>query len=260
MAGRRNTSHVSRSRFTGSLAGADFIMTWRTIVGDYTSRKLTNPGDRLVAISAVDRELQRVSSHEYLAGLWKHALPRLLQWAVRSRKSSKKQPEYTAPSWSWVSVIGEIGYNAHTRDTISDLEVVNVSLETDPCNNMFGKITYGVLLVRGQVAEVVIRPHRIGYHSVGMVTCCDPALESIAMGLGSLDLPADDFNQGIWNERLLLLLVDKRSGSGLILRRMGGAKYCRVGGFSFGWHTPKPPQAQVTRPKIPWVKSTIEIE
>lgn len=74
---------------------------WISIISDYTKRDLSNPADKLLAISAVAKahfqslEKPIQDSTRYLAGLWHHEMPLFLLWWVK--RPSFKSPE-TLPS------------------------------------------------------------------------------------------------------------------------------------------------------------------
>jgi hypothetical protein len=48
--------------------------TWNDAVRNYTSHSMSVSDDKLPAISAIARELQRCSGDRYLAGLWESTL------------------------------------------------------------------------------------------------------------------------------------------------------------------------------------------
>jgi hypothetical protein len=91
---------------------------WSRIVEAYSRCGLTNPTDRVVAIAGVASRLKRVFNDTFVAGLWKGRILHGLAWQIAStvsRKSEGKRPlsrdgreVYCGPSWSWVSVVGEI--------------------------------------------------------------------------------------------------------------------------------------------------------
>lgn len=228
-------------------------MTWEDIVEHYSHRGLTNPEDKLLAISAIARKLQRLSGNEYVAGLWKHALPRLLPWSVHT--TGKRSPKYVAPSWSWVSIIGQVQF---TGVTAVDIKVINVSLETLVPNDIFSQVTGGTLQVQGMVSEVIIRPYQekypiIKYHRVSF---WEPALGNVNIGDGYLDLSADDTSQEIWNERLLILRVGHTQCLGLILQKLWDGKYFRVGRFG---SSASNPNFNLSWQQISWRERTIVI-
>lgn len=112
--------------------------TWHAIVAGYTARELSFPADKLPAVSGIARGLLAVrgsgggggggggggaaggGASEYVAGLWREGLVGDLLWAASSAASSSgmgimAMPRpvpavWRAPSWSWASVEGEVGY------------------------------------------------------------------------------------------------------------------------------------------------------
>jgi len=130
-------------------------------VKNYSSRHLSYPWDKLPALSALAQEFgRRLQSTipglvpEYIAGLWKHDLPKALMWHT-GRTGSKLLPRptsYRAPSWSWASVDGEIClFQRSSRDfnlTIFDCVVTPVSPLAP-----YAKISEARLTVYGRVSR-----------------------------------------------------------------------------------------------------------
>jgi len=98
---------------------------WHHVVEDYSLRGLTRYIDKLIAVAGVAEAVQRRTTKQYLAGLWKHQLYMDLLWFCRhlkdpiSRKSNytivQEPPPYrekdaVAPSWSWASVAVPVVY------------------------------------------------------------------------------------------------------------------------------------------------------
>ncbi|KAL8711401.1 MAG: hypothetical protein Q9225_007130 [Loekoesia sp. 1 TL-2023] len=75
---------------------------WGFIVKDYSGLALTYPEDKLVAISAIAKEMKSLMRCRYLAGHWEKDMVRQLAWSGYS--SSACPTTYLAPSWSWASV------------------------------------------------------------------------------------------------------------------------------------------------------------
>jgi hypothetical protein len=84
---------------------------WALLVTAYSGIKVTFPGDRLVAISAVTRRMCKVrnlSQEDYIAGLWQPGLVRQLLWVVIAPWTSEPRPAaYQPPSWSWASTTAD---------------------------------------------------------------------------------------------------------------------------------------------------------
>lgn len=88
----------------------DLPSLWRRLVGNYTSRRLTMPDDKLPAISGLAGMFQILHDGEYLAGIWKHELHSGLLWKRSFRQDGPLvlSESYLAPSWSRASLDGEI--------------------------------------------------------------------------------------------------------------------------------------------------------
>ncbi|KAH7187384.1 heterokaryon incompatibility protein-domain-containing protein [Fusarium oxysporum] len=83
---------------------------WETVVRHYTSRKLTNPSDKLPALSGLAQFRKRVRGGVYLAGLWQDSLSHDLCWyhlpdpSYETPGLGRRPACYRAPSWSWASL------------------------------------------------------------------------------------------------------------------------------------------------------------
>jgi hypothetical protein len=75
---------------------------WGQFLQFYSSCKLTEGADVLVALDGVSREIAATLQDEMIAGLWKRRLLSELCWRTSDRKSCRP-PFPTGPTWSWVS-------------------------------------------------------------------------------------------------------------------------------------------------------------
>jgi hypothetical protein len=124
-----------------------FHTNWSLLVTVYSGTKVTFPGDRLVAISAVARRmcrLRNLNQEDYIAGMWRPGLVRQLMWVVIAPWTSGPPPAiYQAPSWSWASTTAD-GVIWHLGDKVGQIVVdlidVSISLKT---NDWFGEISSG---------------------------------------------------------------------------------------------------------------------
>lgn len=96
------------------------LRRWYSILGDYTTRAMRDPNDKLTAISGIAQSLHETLQCRYLFGLWETDMIRGLLWtdnlllSPKERAVALRRPEtYRAPSWSWASVDGPI----HVTDT-----------------------------------------------------------------------------------------------------------------------------------------------
>ncbi|KAF2187679.1 HET-domain-containing protein, partial [Zopfia rhizophila CBS 207.26] len=90
-----------------------YLGKWQKSVEQYTAASLTYPTDKLVAISALAREMQQIFEHgtdfncKYLAGLWSPYLAQQLLW-YPTHPSKIKQRRNDTPSWTWASLDGPV--------------------------------------------------------------------------------------------------------------------------------------------------------
>ena len=89
---------------------------WMELITNYSSRKLTKPSDKLVAIEGILDAIRRIFGRDaIIAGMWRHGLWRQLSWWSKSvRVDLTEKPNssrFVAPSWSWLSADGSVGYN-----------------------------------------------------------------------------------------------------------------------------------------------------
>ncbi|KAI0592765.1 heterokaryon incompatibility protein-domain-containing protein [Biscogniauxia sp. FL1348] len=89
---------------------SDKLYLWKTIVQQYTDRKLTDPEDRLQAIRGITAELEILWRDTNIYGLWKKWFIELLAWYKPEVDREKERCLKRAPSWSWASLNGVIYY------------------------------------------------------------------------------------------------------------------------------------------------------
>lgn len=94
-----------------------WLPVWDSIVQAYTRRNLTEPQDKLVALSGLAEQMSRSLKSEhvgYAAGLWEENLTYQLLWSTSGE--SMRSEIYRGPSWSWASVEGPILPNLTFRE------------------------------------------------------------------------------------------------------------------------------------------------
>ena len=83
---------------------------WGDLCEMYSEKKLSKPTDKLVAISGLAKEFQKLLPNDiYFSGMWWSTFPLCLCWESRGRPIQEDLLE--APSWSWASIDGEIKVN-----------------------------------------------------------------------------------------------------------------------------------------------------
>lgn len=91
----------------GHSTARDFRV-WNQVVMAYSRGHLTMERDKLIAVSGLADIFLGNADDEYLAGLWRRALPYQLLWFVENSSLSTRPKEYRAPSWSWASFNGAV--------------------------------------------------------------------------------------------------------------------------------------------------------
>lgn len=85
---------------------------WKNIVQDYSNRSLTNPDDKLPALSGVVTYFQKSLLDEYIAGLWYAHILYEMSWTTVHPSKTVRPATWRAPSWSWMSIDGPIYFKA----------------------------------------------------------------------------------------------------------------------------------------------------
>ena len=90
---------------------------WRTLVQDYAGRHLTQPTDKLTALSGLAQTIAEANrkadgtSDKYWAGLWSAEFLHDLTWRVKHPRATRVcSSNYRAPTWSWASIDGPVEY------------------------------------------------------------------------------------------------------------------------------------------------------
>lgn len=135
---------------------------WAEMLPFYSNRSLTFPNDKLPAISGLARQIQRVTSADYVAGIWLNDLKRSLNWKPQDDITSCPAT-YRAPSFSWASIDSPI-FVATAADCLPDTVFV-VSWDVQPRGqDPFGEIKHASLTLSGFVhAAIITHVSDVGY-------------------------------------------------------------------------------------------------
>jgi hypothetical protein len=129
---------------------------WNRIVEYYCKRKLTKSGDKLVALSALAKEMRPIINSEYLAGIWQSTLPGSLVWKTYFSHVADPahRPEYRAPSWSWASIDCEIfTFRGGGGCECIDLAEVQEVVVTSDIEDTTTQVTHGFIRLRGRLTK-----------------------------------------------------------------------------------------------------------
>jgi hypothetical protein len=83
--------------------------SWIQVIEDYSNRKLTNPNDKLPALSGLASKFGNVTGFTYIAGLWKESILYDLVWQ-RDIGPVSVSSTWLAPSFSWASAPSPVHY------------------------------------------------------------------------------------------------------------------------------------------------------
>lgn len=77
---------------------------WKSVVEGFSSRKLTYPMDKMVALEGLRTEWGKRTGYTYMSGVWKETLPDQLIWHVSTQFQGHIHDPLKLPSWSWMHV------------------------------------------------------------------------------------------------------------------------------------------------------------
>jgi hypothetical protein len=158
------------SAFGNDGNGELLLSMWKELIYHFSARKLTRDTDRLPAMSGLARLFQARNLGEYCAGLWSKDLASSLVWSVvELARWNNRSTTYTAPTWSWASVIegvmwtgsppvdlqfGAKNLSLKQAGRIEDVDCVSTGL--DPTGNL----SQGTLVLSGRITEAVVMVHQ----------------------------------------------------------------------------------------------------
>ena len=212
-----------------SLPEDAFIRRWKDVVQNYSRRNLSDAGDKLLALAAIAKKFSQVSGHDYVAGLWRHALPELLLW--RPMTIGEYPQKYVAPSWSWASITGSINFEGIPPIDVG-MRILNIVVDTVVPNDNFSSISSASLQVSAMVRKVIAIPHQKSIIGKGGLSFWDPNSDGVNLGYGTTDVPTEMMDPEVWNQSVFLLLILPYSG--LVLRKYEDQTYRRIGCFTKG--------------------------
>ena len=133
---------------------------WSSVVRAYSETQLTFTSDKAIALSGIAKVMRNIFNDEYVAGLWRRCLEAQLLWSVAHTKQADFRPStrsfpYRAPTWSWLSVDGEIKPGRCLRDGVC-AEVLEVELKHSN-EDTTGLIVDGSLKMKGRLRRLQLR-------------------------------------------------------------------------------------------------------
>jgi len=202
---------------------------WRDIVKEYTSRELSDPKDRLLAISGIATALGDVSKDSYLAGLWLNDFPAALLWEIASPLDPRPH-NYRAPSWSWAPVDGLVAFPIDL-DINPDLKLLSYSMTLVESSAPYGAVKAGYIEIMGRMSPARWNSNRR--------TLVDIDAEDLADFEAITCMKPDSAEKSpepiiVWCLQICAYAVLENLGpSGLILTTMDEKVFKRVGTFFY---------------------------
>ncbi|KAF2180946.1 HET-domain-containing protein [Zopfia rhizophila CBS 207.26] len=255
---RPNLSWSGRM-FTLNREVENLRQVWLTIRGEYSRRRLTYGGDKLVAISAVAEEIGRSYGGRYLAGMWEQDLVMDLQWFRQNteysvgtseslpnageKRRDLRPSEYVAPSWSWASIDGSIfDYTVESegegiKESL-DFHIVSCQVEPVVPDFIYGAIKSGILVVKGRVLSCFWRPEKdtpVERDGSLAVKAQNEPHPEWKVGEATIDAFDSELVDGCVVDCLVMSLVERIPGKdeveGLMLLPLDAERHRRVGFF-----------------------------
>lgn len=130
---------------------------WQDLIETYSGTNLTNPLDKLVALSGIAKLMSTFVQGTYIAGMWRENIERDLLWFkdVYSQEFAPKPSAnlYRAPSWSWASRDGKIRFSGLQGDVLFAVRDVFVQHKTQ---DVTGHVISGWLEVVGELGPITL--------------------------------------------------------------------------------------------------------
>jgi hypothetical protein len=211
------------------------IKHWWEIRSSYTGRQLTNPNDKLLAISSVAQEIAPYIKGRYLAGLWESNLFADLQWSAHSGYTNRPKM-YRAPSWSWASTDLKIYQEPASEFNTPICRIEKCEIQLSRVDNPYGAVSSGHLQITGV--------HRKFNIAISKKLCSPPAFEGKIEGATDKSYPSSAGNvhfdaqdeELIGTEAIFFgMSLGPRSDhviQGLVLVPVDGGFYRRIGFFT----------------------------
>ncbi|KAJ4245015.1 hypothetical protein NW762_014221 [Fusarium torreyae] len=131
----------------------DAFNFWHKVIENYSKRNLTQPGDKLPAISAIASIIQQRIGSDYVAGLWSDNIDLDLLWR-RAGEAQTISSSYIAPSFSWASITGEVDYLCFRNGKLPyqrASKVLEISSVTGP-DAPLGRVSTSSLIIEGPIS------------------------------------------------------------------------------------------------------------
>jgi Heterokaryon incompatibility protein (HET) len=133
---------------------------WKDVVHQYSTRNMSDPIDKLPALSSIMTYFASRTNSHYVAGICVAELPYQLCWERCLAGDSSSRPKaWRAPSWSWACVNNAVRFTPQNEckfqpsfNTI-ELGCSVLDCQATPFSDIapFGQVTSGFIRVRGRI-------------------------------------------------------------------------------------------------------------
>ena len=168
-AGCKDLSQFLAVQKTG-ITPNSLLERWGDVLTDYTLCGLSDPEDKLIALSGMAKFFHEVTGDEYVAGCWKSRMLESLLWMRRYeyewrqtgdteyKGPSRRPPGYRAPSWSFASFDGPMhpALNLEEERPVRSCQlakILDVYAAPSTPGNPFGAVTDGFVTIFGSLLQ-----------------------------------------------------------------------------------------------------------
>ncbi|KAF7558234.1 hypothetical protein G7Z17_g193 [Cylindrodendrum hubeiense] len=128
---------------------------WRDLMVQYSQKRITRKSDGLPAVAGLATKWSNQLTGQYLAGIWELNLLDGLRW-LPDEKDSGEEPQYIAPSWSWLSAHRGVTWGLESFD--DPKYYVDIDYARTRCHlsglNPFGEVDSGYIFLTGHILHV----------------------------------------------------------------------------------------------------------
>ncbi|KAI8660254.1 HET domain-containing protein [Fusarium keratoplasticum] len=207
-------------------SASEKLYIWKTIILQYTERELSDPNDRLRAVSGITTELEKLWRDSNIWGLWRKWFISLLAWYKVEIDRVDKRNLGRAPSWSWASLDGRINYKDPVEVADAKISALTVASVVLSCRILNADNANESVVEWPDLADEACKEH-------GLTRLCPPG----SRGQCRLNLMCPSRKEVGENDLLYLLLgtakPDSRGGKGLglglLVMQVADGRYRRIG-------------------------------
>jgi len=191
------------------------MWAWQSLVKEYSSLALTQPLDRLPALSGI---ASLMPEDKYLAGLWHQHLPLQLIWRTYPSSSRRAVP-YRAPSWSWASVDSSIWFYYDDADKVDSIStIIEASSESEGLDPR-GRVSSAVIVMKGPSIDAVAT--NVDKNPPLLTVCSDDLIFTVALDLSPFEVSNGDV--------VTLIAITTHYGLALLPSETDATAFRRVG-------------------------------